>query len=87
MRIEPQKPTHGDKIVARYTPKNLATLRPCMRALIGRVFEWQWVGVSDDDEMFPGQDRWLMSRNHDQEIPEDARGRWAPDEDLVCVET
>jgi hypothetical protein len=72
---------------ARFNPKNLETLRPCMKPLIGHVFDFTYASHSDEDEVFPGQSRWLMDRKHDHEIDEEARGRWFPSEDLVDVST
>jgi hypothetical protein len=76
---------HGSKILARFEPKNRKTLRPCMTPLIGRVFEYEWMGTSEDDEPYPGQTRWAITRKHDAEIPDECRGRWCPREDLVIV--
>lgn len=73
---------HGSKITARFVPKNLETLRECMKPLVGKIFEWEWMGTSDDDEPYPGQTRWLITRKHDPEIPDECKGRWAPFEDL-----
>lgn len=73
---------HGDKITAKFSPKKRDDLRECMVPLIGRIFEWEWMGTSDDDESYPGQTRWVITRKHDDEIPDEAKGRWAPFEDL-----
>jgi hypothetical protein len=77
---------YGEKIIARFAPKNLETLRPCMVELIGRTFEWEWCGTGNDDETYPGQSRWLMARKHEAEIPDECFGRWVPFEDLEEVE-
>lgn len=76
----------GSRIKARFEPKNRETLRPCMVELIGREFNWEWVGTSDVDEPFPGQSRWMIERQHDAEIPDECKGRWCPREDLELVE-
>jgi len=71
--------------LARFDPKDRKTLRPCMIPLIGRTFEFDFAGTSDDDEPFPGQTRWMISRKHDPEIPDECKGRWFPFEDLVFL--
>lgn len=74
---------YGSKILARFEPKNRETLRPCMVPLIGRIFEWEWMGTSMANEDYPGQTRWMITRKHDPEIPDKCKGRWCPYEDLV----
>jgi len=74
--------THGDRIFARFEPVNLATLRDEVKPLIGRTFIWEWCGVGGEDEPYPGQDRFMIVREHDNNIPEGCRGRWVPLEDL-----
>jgi hypothetical protein len=61
------------KRLARYMPRRRENLHPAMVALIGRVFEWRYTGEA----------RWRLDRKHAAEIPADADGLWAPDEDLV----
>ncbi len=67
---------------ARFQPKDTATLKPFMHSQIGKVYNWDYAGMSDDDEAFPGQTRWMPAREHDTEMPEECRGRWVPEEDL-----
>lgn len=71
-----------EDVVAKFQPKKLETLRPCMVSLIGKTFTWNYAGISDDNEAFPGQTRWMIAREHDAEIPDECKGRWAPEEDL-----
>jgi hypothetical protein len=73
------------KCLAIFKPLRIDNLHPSMVSLIGRAFTWTWEGVGDDDEPYPRQSRWMMVREHDAEIPEEARGRWAPYEDLIIV--
>ena len=75
----------GDTIIARFAPKRLETLRPCMRPFIGRVFQWRYLWTADEDETYAGQDCWAMDYKHEVELPDDVIGRWCPDEDLERV--
>lgn len=75
----------GDKITAKFRPKSLDTLRACMVPLIGRTFLMEWAGVGEDDEPYPGQSRWIICRKHDAEVPDEAKGRWLPFEDLSDI--
>lgn len=68
-----------------FRPKEMDTLRPCMIPLIGREFDFDWMGVSDNNERFPGQMRWMISRAHDDELDKDQVGLWMPDEDIEWV--
>lgn len=70
------------KRTACFRPKDLKTLRPCMKPLIGRIFDFTYAGHGEQDEPYPGQSRWLMERKHDPDVPEETRGRWFPSEDL-----
>ncbi len=66
---------------ARFSPKRVDTLRPSMGAHVGKVFRFDYAGLSDENEPYPGQWRWMFGREHDDELGGD-RGRWVPDEDL-----
>ncbi len=77
--------SHGDKIRARFEPKVRETVRECMVPLIGCVFTWEWIGTSDNDEPYPGQSRWWIPREYDNEIPQECRGLWCPREDLTIL--
>jgi hypothetical protein len=78
---------YGKRIIARFEPKNLETLRPCMKPYIGQLLELEWAGTSDEDEAFPGQHRWMTLRSFEErtDMDEKARARWVPDEDLADV--
>jgi hypothetical protein len=65
-----------------FRPRNLSTLQPQFQTLIGRVFDFEFVGTSEDDESYPGQTRWIISCLHDDELTEEQRGRWMPEEDI-----
>lgn len=67
---------------ARFVPKDASTLRESIVPHVGIVYDWNFVGTGGDDEPYPGQSRWTPCRNHDAEFLEEARGLWAPDEDL-----
>ncbi len=84
MTIQEFKPY--TKITARFNPKNIATLRFCMIGEIGKVYTWNYAGRSDDDEEYPGQTRWMPAREHDNEMSEECRGYWCPEEDLEIVD-
>ena len=68
-----------------FRPKKIESVRECMLPLIGKQFEFEYAGTSDDDEMFPGQTRWVVARKHDPELDDDQIGRWLPDEDIESV--
>jgi hypothetical protein len=75
-------PWHRRAIVK---PKRLDTLKLHARAVVGRTFDFDFAGTSDDDESYPGQHRWMIARKHDHEIPLELIGCWFPDEDLIEV--
>ncbi len=77
---------HGSRVIARFKPRNLDTLRGCMFRLIGRVFTYEWSGASMEDEPYPGQHRWINIRECDHEMPIECRARWVPHEDLEIIE-
>ena len=68
----------GARPIARFKPKRLDTLRPEFRPLIGEVVTWRYAGTSDEDEPYPGQQRW-------QTDDERFEGYWTPAEDLEPV--
>jgi hypothetical protein len=70
---------------ARYMPKRRENLHPAMVALIGRVFDWRYAGTSHKGDAHPGQARWILDSKHAAEVPTDAIGLWASDEDLERV--
>jgi hypothetical protein len=70
---------------ARFVPKDASTLRESIVPHVGIVYDWDFVGVGGDDEPYPGQSRWTPCRQHDVEFLEEARGLWAPDEDLEDI--
>jgi hypothetical protein len=78
--------SHGSKAIAILEPRIRDNLRDCVKPLIGRTFEFEWVGISEDDEPYPGQSRWWISRKHDTEIPDECKGLWLPGEDLKFIE-
>lgn len=82
---EMSNPYYGYKRIARFNPKNLETLRPCMVPLIGRVFNFDFAGTGASDEPYPGQHRWTFSLEHYGELPNDCKGKWSPNEDLDPV--
>lgn len=66
---------------ARFSPKQMATLKDFARPLVGVICEWECFDYSSDpDDPFPGQYRWNVVRDD----PHYAAfgGRWVPDEDL-----
>ena len=65
-----------------FRPKDMTTLKDCMKALIGQSFEWEYAGTSDEDEPYPGQVRWMISRRHDAALTDKQIGRWVPEEDI-----
>ena len=67
----------------RFEPRIMETLRPVVRPLIGRVFCFEYAGTSGDDEPYPGQTRWVVSRQHDAELEPEQRCWWLPAEDIV----
>lgn len=60
---------------ATFSPRDTESLRPELRSCIGITVDWRWAGKSDDDEPYPGQDRWNTNDERFQ-------GYWVPDEDL-----
>ena len=64
-----------------FRPKRMDTLRPEVSGLIGRTLLWTFAGVSEADETYPGQSRWMPDRSHDDELGS-AAAYWAPEEDI-----
>jgi hypothetical protein len=64
------------------SPKRVDNLRPEVVPLVGRTFEFDYVGIGDIDEPYPGQSRWTPARKYDAELGKDAAGYWFPDEDI-----
>lgn len=73
------------RVRARFEPKRMDNLRPCMVPLVGRTFEFECYGTMDQGD-YDGQTIWFMDRKHDTEILEESRGYWSPREDLEIVE-
>lgn len=68
-----------------FRPKRVDNLRPEVSVLIGRALLWRFAGVSDDDEAYPGQSRWMPDRSHDDELGPAAM-YWSPEEDIEFAE-
>jgi hypothetical protein len=64
-------------IVARFKPARTDNLRPEIVPLIGEIFTWDYTGTSNDDEPYPGQQRWLTQ---DRRL-----NYWVPSEDLELL--
>jgi len=72
----------GDKILARFNPKHLDTLRECYKPIIGQIFEWECCGAMEKG-VYAGQSIWFMCRHHLPALPNRECGHhWIPIEDL-----
>ena len=75
-----ETPFRGIKL-AQFKPKNIDTLRPAFRKIIGDVISVYFGWMMDDDDPYPGQIAYIIyDPNNDLGI--DGHLMWIPEEDL-----
>lgn len=79
---EDDKHPFGSKIRATFNPLRRDDIRPHMQTLIGKTAIWVCLGVSGDEEPYPGQKRYCLDSDDDPKLA----AFWSPECDFSDIE-